>query len=142
MIRLIAAVFALAASCGTVVAGISLEEEIPVFRQGVDAWRIKGGQSSEWTDSGLVVNASERSGFTMEYDRYPGMKPFRGTDEIVLGMKSDPQGKATAELAILEFPSKKGAEPLKFSAPASAFAKATADKSEETRFKTELDPTK
>ena len=142
MTRLIAAVFALAASCGAVIAGISFEEEIPAFRQGVNAWRIKGDLRSEWNDSGLVVNASERSGFTMEYNRYPGMKPFRGAYEIVLGMKSDSQGKTTAELAILEFPSKKGAEPMKFSAPASAFAKATADKSDETRFKTELDPNK
>ena len=31
MTRLIAAVFALAASCGSVVAGISFEEEIPAF---------------------------------------------------------------------------------------------------------------
>ncbi|MBQ3808960.1 MAG: hypothetical protein II840_13515 [Kiritimatiellae bacterium] len=123
---------AVAASCGTVIAGISFEEEIPAFRQAFDAWRIKGDLRGEWNDSGLVVNASERSGFTMEYSRYPGMKPFRGADEIVLGMKSDSQGKTTAELAILEFPSKKGAEPMKFSAPIS----------DETRFKTELDPTK
>ena len=142
MPRLLASVCALAASCGAVIAGISFEEEIPAFRQGVDAWRIKGDLRGEWNDSGLVVNASERSGFTMEYNRYPGMKPFRGADEIVLEMKSNSQGKTTAELAILEFPSKKGAEPMTFSAPASAFAKATADKSDETRFKTELDPNK
>ena len=37
---LVAAVFALAAFCGTAEAGISFEEEIPAFRRGVDAWRI------------------------------------------------------------------------------------------------------
>ena len=36
MNRLVAAAFALAASCGTAIAGISFEEEIPAFRQGVD----------------------------------------------------------------------------------------------------------
>ena len=141
MIRLIAAVLALAASYSAAVAGFSFEEEIPAFRRGVDAWRTEGDLRGKWTDSGLVVMVSGRSGFSMEYDRYPGMKPFRGADEIVLGIKSDAQGKATAELAVFEFPSK-GKEPMKFSAPISAFAKATADKSGETRFKTELDPAK
>lgn len=131
MIRLIAAVLALAASYGAAVAGISFDEEIPLFRRGVDAWRIGSELRSEWADSGLVVTTSGRSSFTIEYDRYPGMKPFRGADEIVLGIKSDAQGKATAELAVFEFPSK-GKEPMKFSAPISG----------ETRFKTELDPAK
>ena len=152
MIRLIAAVFALAASCGRVFAVISFEEEIPAFRQGVDAWRAKGGLHGKWTDSGLVVAVSGRPGFVMEYDRYPGMKPFRGADEIVLGIKTDAPGKATAELAVLEFPSRKGTEAMTFSAPISAFDKAstfakatvdqTADKSGEARFKTALDPAK
>ena len=131
MTRLIAAVFALAASCGAVIAGISFEEEIPVFRQGVDAWCIGGVQRGKWTDLGFVVAVPGRSGFTMEYGRYPRMEPFRGADEIVLGMKSDVRGKATAELSVFEFPSK-GKEPIKFSAPASS----------ETRFKTGLDPAK
>ena len=131
MIRLIAAVLALAASYGAAVAGISFDEEIPLFRRGVDAWRIGSELRSEWADSGLVVTTSGRSSVTIEYDRYPGMKPFRGADEIVLGIKSDAQGKATAELAVFEFPSK-GKEPMKFSAPISG----------ETRFKTELDPAK
>ena len=129
---LTAAVFALAAFCDTVAAGISFEEEIPAFRRDVDAWRVEGGRRGKWTDSGLEVVASGRSGFTMRYDRFPGMKPFRGADEIILGMKSDAQGKATAELAIFEFPSQKGAEPIWFSAPASR----------ETRFRTGLDPSK
>ena len=131
MIRLIAAFLALAASYSAAVAGFSFEEEIPAFRRGVDAWRTEGDLRGKWTDSGLVVTVSGRSSFTIEYDRYPGMKPFRGADEIVLGIKSDAQGKATAELAVFEFPSK-GKEPMKFLAPVSA----------ETRFKTELDPAK
>ena len=122
----------MAASCGTAEAGISFEEEIPVFRRGVDAWRIGGGVRSKWTDLGFAVAVSERSGFTLKYDRYPGMKPFRGVDEIVLKMKSDAQGKATAELEVLESPSKKGEEPMKFSAPISGVA----------RFRTGLDPAK
>ena len=132
MVRISVAVFALAAFCGNAVAGISFEEEIPAFRQGVDAWRTDGGLRCKWIDSGLAVAVSGRSDFTIRYDRYPGMKPIRGADEIVLRMKSDVHGKATAELAIFEFPSKKGAAPIKFSAPASG----------ETRFKTGLDPTK
>ena len=94
MIRITAAVFALAASCGAVVAGISFEEEIPAFRQGVDAWRAENGVRGRWTDLGAEGTVSGHSGFTIKYDRYPGMKPFRGADEIVLGMKSDAQGKA------------------------------------------------
>ena len=157
MIRLVAAAFALAASCGAAVAGISFEEVIPVFRRGVDAWRIEGGLRGKWTDLGLVVSVSGRPGFTMKYDRYPGMKPFRGADEIVLKMKSDAQGKATAELEIVELPSNEvGARvprargragratlpdsettpgvkmPMRFSAPISGVA----------RFRTALDPAK
>ena len=132
MIRLIPAVFALAASCGTVMAGISFEEEIPAFRRGVDSWDTGRGLHGKWIDSGLGVSVPGSSGFTMKYDRYPGMKPFRGTDEIVLRIKSNAQGKATAELAIVEFPSKRGSEPMRFSAPIS----------EATRIKTGLDPAK
>ena len=43
MIRFIAAAVALAASCGTVVAEISFEEEIPAFRRGVDAAHKSSG---------------------------------------------------------------------------------------------------
>ena len=132
MIHIIAAVFALAAFCGSAIAGISFEEGIPVFRRGVDAWRISGDLRGEWTNSCLLVTVHGRSGFTMKYDRYPGMKPFCGADEIVLKIKSDAQGKATAALAIVEFPSKKGLEPMRFSAPIS----------DVTRFKTGLDPAK
>ena len=142
MTRLIAAAFALAAFCGPVVAGISYEEEIPAFRRGVDSWNLGRGLRGKWIGSGLAVLVPGRAGFTMRYDRYPGMKPFRGADAIVLTMKSDAQGKAMAELEVLEFPSQKGAEPMKFSAPISAFAKATADKSGVARFKTGLDPAK
>ena len=113
MIRLVAAAFALAAFCGSVDAGISFEEEIPAFRRGVDSWAIGRGLRGKWIGSGLAVSVQGRSGFTMKYDRYPGMKPFRGPDEIVLKMKSDAHGKATAELAIVEFPSKKGVEPMR-----------------------------
>ena len=132
MTRLIAAVFALAALQDAASASISFEEEILAFRRDVDAWRIEGGLSGKWTDFGLEVTVPGRSAFAIKYDRYPSMKPFRGTDEIVLKAKSDVQGKATAELAIFEFPSKEGAEPMKFSAPASG----------ETKFKTSLDPSK
>ena len=126
MNRLVAAVFALAASCGVAEAGISFEEEIPA------SWRIGGGLRGKWTDLGFVVTGAGRSGFTMKYDRYPGMKPFRGADEIVLKIKSDARGKATAQLAVFEFPCRKGGEPIKFLAPVSG----------ETRFKTALDPAK
>lgn len=129
---LVAAVFALAAFCGTAEAGISFEEEIPAFRRGVDAWRIGRGVRSKWTDLGFAVSVSGRSDLAMKYDRYPGMKPFRGADEIVLKMKSDARGRATAELAVFEFPCKKGDEPVKFYAPVSG----------ETRFKTALDSAK
>jgi len=132
MIRLIAAVFALAASCGSVAAGISFEEEIPVFRVGVDSWNVGRGLRGKWIDSGFAVSVPGRSGFTMKYGRYPGMKPFRGADEIVLKVKSDSQGKATAELEVFEFPSKKGEKPMKFFAPISGVA----------RFRTSLDPEK
>jgi len=132
MIRLIVAVFALAASCGSALAGISLEEEIPAFRRGVDSWKFGSGLRGKWIDSGLVVSVPGRPGFTMRYDRYPGMKPFRGADEIILKMKSDSQGKATAELGIVEFPAKKGVEPMRFSAPISGVA----------NFRTGLDPAK
>ena len=142
MIRLVAAAFALAALCGPVAAGISFEEEIPAFRCGIDSWAVERGLRSKWICSGLAVSVQGRAGFTMKYDRYPGMKPFRGADEIVLKMKSDVQGKAMAELEVFEFPSRKGEEPMKFSAPISAFAKATADKSAVARFRTGLDPAK
>ena len=114
MVRVIAAVFALAASCGAAVAGLSFEEEIPVFRRGVDSWTVERGLRSKWIGSGLAVSVPGRAGFTMKYDRYPGMKPFRGADEIVLKIKSDARGKAVAELSIFEFPSKRGDEPIKF----------------------------
>ena len=110
---------------------ISFEDEIPAFRRGVDAWRIGGGLHGKWISSGLVVAVPGRSGFAMKYDRYPGMKPFRGADEIVLKLKSDARGKATAELAVFEFPAN-GKEPIKFYAPVSGA----------TRFKTGLDPAK
>ena len=129
MIRLIAAVFALAASCGSVAAGISFEEEIPAFSRGFDSWKIGRGLRGKWLESGFAVAVSGRSGFVLEYDRYPGMKPFRGPDEIILKMKSDAHGKATAELAIVEFPSQKGVAPMRFSAPISGVA----------RFRTALD---
>ena len=132
MPRLLAAVCALAASCGSVAAGISFEEEIPAFRRGVDAWRIESGLCGKWTSSGFVVSVSGCSGFAMKYDRYPGMKPFCGADEIVLKLKSDAQGKATSELSIVEFPSKKGVEPMRFLSPISGVA----------RFRTGLDPAK
>ena len=122
----------MAVSCGTVIAGISFEEEIPAFRRDVDAWRTESGVRGNWTASGFEVAVSGCSDFTIKYDRYPGMQPFRGAEEIVLCMKSNPQGKATAELAIFEFPAKKGAEPIKFFAPVSS----------ETQFKTGLDPAK
>ena len=132
MIRLVAAVFALAASCGSVAAGISFEEEIPAFSRGFDSWKIGRGLRGKWLESGFAVAVSGRSGFVLEYDRYPGMKPFRGADEIVLKLKSDAHGKATAELAIVEFPSQKGVAPMRFSAPISGVA----------RFRTALDPAK
>ena len=131
MFRLIAAVLALAASYSAAVAGFSFEEEIPAFRRGVDAWRTEGDLRGKWTDFGFAVAVSGRSGLAMKYDRYPGMKPFRGADEIVLKLKSDSRGKATAELVVFGFPAN-GKEPIKFYAPVSGA----------TRFKTGLDPAK
>ena len=65
MIRITAAVFALAAFCGTAIAGISFVEEVPAFRQGVDAWRAESGVRGRWTDLGAEVTVSGRSGFTI-----------------------------------------------------------------------------
>ena len=84
MTRLIAAAVALAAFCGSAVAGISFEEEIPAFRRDVDSWNLGRGLRGKWIGSGLAVSVQGRSGFTMKYDRYPGMKPFRGAMKTML----------------------------------------------------------
>ena len=131
MIRLIAAVFALAAFCGPVVAGISYEEEIPAFRRGVDSYNVKHGARGEWSDGRFVVSVPEGRGFIMEYSRYPGMKPFRGADEIVVAADSEGTGEATALLALSEFPHGRKKQKT-FYAPLAR----------ETRFKVKLNPQK
>ncbi len=107
---------------------ISREEEIPAFRNGVDGYRVVGG-SGKWEDGRFVVSVDNRSGFYMDYSRFPGMKPFRGAEEIVLATESDGLGKATAELVVKEFPSGKK---LRFTTPLAG----------ETHFKTGLDASK
>ena len=70
--------------CGEVSAAISYEEEIPAFRNGVDRYRIHVVASGEWEGDTFVVSVTNRQNFFMSYSRFPGMKPFRGADEIVL----------------------------------------------------------
>ena len=117
--------------CGGLIAAITYEEDIPAFREGEDAYRVQYGASGEWKDGKFVVSVPERRNFIMNYNRYPGMKPFRGADEIVLESDSDGLGKTTAELVLFEFPSGEK-EKRKFYAPLTS----------EMRFKTKLDPTK
>ena len=115
-----------AAVCNAATALISYEEDIPAFRRGVDDWRSRSGARGVWRDNGLVVSVSARDGFVMDYNRYPGMKPFRGAEEIVLETESIGLDEATAELTLIEFP---GGARRKFSAPLAR----------EMRFKTSLD---
>ncbi len=117
--------------CGGLIAAITYEEDIPAFREGEDAYRVQYGASGEWKDGKFVVSVPERRNFIMNYNRYPGMKPFRGADEIVLESDSDGLGKTTAELVLFEFPSGEK-EKRKFYAPLTS----------EMRFKTKLDPAK
>ena len=115
--------------CGEVSAAISYEEEIPAFRNGVDRYNIHVPASGEWEGDKFVVSVTNRQNFFMSYSRFPGMKPFRGTDEIVLKTEAGDLGRTTAELILSEFPS---GTHRKFLAP---FAP-------EVRFKTKLDPAK
>ena len=115
-----------AAVCTAATALVSYEEDIPAFRQGVDEWRSRSGARGVWRDNGLVVSVAARDGFVMDYSRYPGMKPFRGAEEIVLATESTGLDEATAELTLIEFP---GGARRKFSAPLAR----------EMRFKTSLD---
>ena len=115
-----------AAVCNAAPDTISHEEAIPAFRQGVDDWRSSSGVRGEWRDNMLVVSVSSRDGFVMDYSRYPGMKPFRGADEIVLETESVGLDEATAELTLIEFP---GGAQRKFALPLAR----------EMRFRTSLD---
>ena len=90
--------------CGAASAAISYQEDIPAFRPGVDSYNVKHGARGEWSDGRFVVSVPEGRGFIMEYSRYPGMKPFRGADEIVVAADSEGTGEATALLALSEFP--------------------------------------
>ena len=112
-------------------ATITYEEEIPAFREGVDAYRVQNGASGEWNGGKYVVSVPGRRNFVMNYTRYPGMKPFRGADEIVLETESGDIEKATATLVLFEFPGGEK-EKRKFYAPLAP----------KTRFKTNLDPAK
>ena len=118
--------------CGGLAAEpVSYEDGIPAFREGVDAYRVQQGARGAWRDGKFTVSVPCRHEFTMTYVRYPGMKPFRGADEIVLASEFDGLGDATAELVLFEF-SGGGREMRKFHAPLAR----------ETRFKTRLDPAK
>ena len=110
-------------------ASITYDVDIPAFREGVDAYRVLLDASGEWTDGKFVVSVPERKYFEMVYDRVPGMKPFRGTGEIVIDADFGGLGEAQAKLALREFP---GAKMEWFFAPLTR----------ETRFKTNLDPSK
>ena len=111
-------------------AAITYEEEIPAFRNGVDAYRVHPEACGEWSDGKYMVSVFGRRNFYMNYSRYPGMKPFRGMDEIVLVAEPGDIGKATAELVLFDFPGKGGKR--RFFAPLAR----------EMRFKTKLDPAK
>ena len=100
----VAIVCVFAAVCKATSATISHEEEIPAFRRGVDAWRSRSGVRGEWRDDGLVVSGTSRAGFVLNYSRYPGMKPFRGAEELILEAESVGLDGATAELTLVEFP--------------------------------------
>ena len=117
--------------CGVAAAAVSYEEDIPAFRPGVDSYNVKHGARGEWSDGRFVVSVPEGRGFIMDYSRYPGMKPFRGADEIVLVADTNGLGKATAALTLGEFPS--GDKKTK------TFY---ADLAGETRFRTKLNPAK
>ena len=109
-------------------ATVSFEEEIPAFREGVDAWNVVGG-SGAWEDGSLVISVTNRSTFFMDYSRYPGMKPFSGVREVILETEYEGLDGAKAELVLTEFP---GGKRNQFFAPLAG----------ETRFKTDLDPAK
>ena len=64
-----AAIFAMALSCCSAIAGISFEEEIPAFRRGVDSWKIGRGLRSKWTDFCFAVAVPGDSGLTRVCDR-------------------------------------------------------------------------
>ena len=117
--------------CGVAAAAVSYEEDIPAFRPGVDSYSVKHGARGEWRDGGFVVSVPEGRGFIMGYSRYPGMKPFRGADEIVIAADLDGTGKATAALALSEFPLGRKKQKT-FYAPLAR----------ETRFKVKLNPEK
>ena len=90
--------------CGEASAAISYEEEIPAFRNGVDRYNIHVPASGEWDGDKFVVSVTNRQNFYMSYSRFPGMKPFRGADEIVLRTEAGDLGRTTAELILSEFP--------------------------------------
>ena len=110
---------------------VPCEEDIPAFRPGVDSYRVKGGACGEWSGGLFVVSVQEGRGFAMDYSRYPGMKPFRGVDEIVLATDSDGLGKTMAALTLSEFPHGNKKQKT-FYAPLAG----------ETRFSTKLNPEK
>ena len=115
--------------CGEVCAAITYEEEIPAFRNGVDRYNIHVPASGAWEGDTFVVSVTNRQNFFMSYSRFPGMKPFRGTDEIVLRTECGDLGPTKAEMILSEFPS---GTHRKFLAPLAP----------EVRFKTKLDPAK
>ena len=107
---------------------VSFEEEIPAFRQGVDAYQVVGGKGA-WKDGAFVVSVTNRSSFYMDYSRFPGMKPFSGAREVILETEHEGLVGATAELVLSEFPDGKR---IKLLAPLSG----------ETHFKADLAPAK
>ena len=127
--RRLSAVAVAAMLCCGVAAAISYEEEIPAFRNGVDRYRIHVAANGEWEGDKFVVSVTNRQNFFMSYSRFPGMKPFRGADEIVLKTEAGDLGPTKAELVLSEFP---GGTHRKFLAPLVP----------DVRFKTKLDPTK
>ena len=105
-------------------------EDIPAFRQDVDGYRFHSPNvCGGWEDGVFFVTATNGNGFYMEYNRYPGMKPFRGARELVLDAVSDGLAGAVVGLHVAEFPNGKSV-PLR-----SAL-------SGEMRFKADLDSSK
>ena len=105
---------------------VVIEEEIPAFREGVDAYNVVGGGGA-WEGGAFAVSVTNRSSFYMDYSRFPGMKPFSGVREVVLETEYDGLEGARAELVLTEFP---GGGRRQFFAPLAG----------KTHFKTDLDP--
>lgn len=125
MCAALAAVF-----CSAGYGAVEWQDDIPAFRQGVDDYRIAGTFAhGDWSDGVFFVSVTNHGSFYMDYNRYPGMKPFRGAKELVLETELGELSSVFAELFVAEFP-KGESKPLR------------AQLGRETRFKANLDVSK